>query len=146
MTDALAINLDAPCWLHQGYRSKGYGAMRANGKQVAAHRYMWTVMRGPIPEGIHIHHLCEIKLCLNPQHMTLVTPREHVFLGNTWARRHIETTHCPQGHPYDEANTYRRKTKRYCLECRRESDRRRRGAAWWREYRRRRREAGRTVR
>lgn len=30
---------------------------------------------------------------------------------------HAEKTHCPQGHPYDEANTYVHGTSRYCREC-----------------------------
>lgn len=40
-------------------------------------------------------------------------------------------THCPQGHPYDEENTYRaRDGSRMCKKCQRESTRR------WREKRR----------
>lgn len=39
---------------------------------------------------------------------------------------HVQTrkTHCPQGHPYDEENTYRRGSRRSCLTCKR--------AAWHR--------------
>lgn len=32
--------------------------------------------------------------------------------------------HCPEGHPYDEANTYRFGNARYCRICRREAGRR----------------------
>jgi len=32
-------------------------------------------------------------------------------------------THCPRGHPYDEANTIYRDGRRFCLECRRKYNR-----------------------
>ncbi len=34
--------------------------------------------------------------------------------------RNITKTHCPKGHPYNEANTVRMRGKRYCRECRRQ--------------------------
>jgi hypothetical protein len=37
-------------------------------------------------------------------------------------------THCPKGHPYDEGNTYRHGTHRYCRACNAESAQRRREA------------------
>jgi hypothetical protein len=35
------------------------------------------------------------------------------------AERQLAKTHCPAGHPYDEANTYRRRgdNRRYCRKC-----------------------------
>ena len=60
---------------------------------------------------------------------------------------HAEKTHCPQGHPYDETNTYHftlgKWTARGCRTCRREATRRWRAenkvkrAAYAREHRRR---------
>lgn len=152
MTDALAINLSAPCWLFQGRLLRGYGQVywhdlyKLNGRgTIPAHRYMWTVMRGPIPKGMHIHHLCGVTRCVNPQHLMLMRPGDHTLIGNSWAGRHARTTHCPKGHAYDETNTIRRGTKRWCLECRRIADRGRRPAEFWREYRRKRKEQGRPV-
>jgi hypothetical protein len=37
-------------------------------------------------------------------------------------------THCPRGHPYDEANTYRHGTHRYCRACNTAAAARRRAA------------------
>jgi len=70
MTGALAVDVKAPCWLFQGYvhPSTGYGHLTDKGVRVLAHRYMWTVMRGPIPEGMTIDHLCRVRRCVNPQH------------------------------------------------------------------------------
>lgn len=103
MTDALAINLDAPCWLWQGgTSSKGYGWL--GHLRVYAHRYMWTVMRGPIPKvpkRMELDHLCRNPRCVNPQHLEVVTHQENMRRGHFGQK-----THCPLGHPYDEANTY----------------------------------------
>jgi hypothetical protein len=38
-------------------------------------------------------------------------------------------THCPQGHPYDEANTRMYEGRRYCRACARERARARKAAA-----------------
>jgi len=51
--------------------------------------------------------------------------REHDLVGGANRRK----THCPAGHPYDEANTKRvpsRPNSRYCRACHREETRRRR--------------------
>jgi len=48
--------------------------------------------------------------------------------GKTYAAANAEKTHCPQGHPYDEANTYRKpRGDRECRICRRERERARSG-------------------
>lgn len=44
------------------------------------------------------------------------------------SRGQVERTHCPRGHPYDKANTYHHKGRRYCRACNTESARRRREA------------------
>jgi hypothetical protein len=49
----------------------------------------------------------------NPLHLEAVTHAENV-------RRSLETrTHCKWGHPFDEANTYRLRTSRFCRACNR---------------------------
>src|SRR3979409_2218654 len=118
MTDALAVNLAAPWWLSKadGGNSHGYGKIRIKGVLWHTHRYMWTVMRGPIPKGMEIDHLCRVRNCVNPQHMEVVTHTENMKRGS-WTTR----THCPKGHPYDETNTHvARNGWRHCRICGRE--------------------------
>jgi hypothetical protein len=63
------------CWNHRGpYTSKGYGR---SGRFGPAHRYYWTMLRGPIPDGLTIDHLCLNKKCVNPDHLELVTASEN---------------------------------------------------------------------
>ncbi len=80
MTEALTINLDAPCWLFVGYKQPdGYGRIFRDGKAQLAHRYFWQLMRGPIPKPLEIDHLCRVRHCVNPQHMEVVTHRENLI-------------------------------------------------------------------
>jgi hypothetical protein len=123
MTDALAINLDAPCWLFQGrLDSNGYGMIPTGkrGPGHLAHRYMWTMMRGPIPKGLTIDHLCRVHHCVNPQHMEVVTHKVNVLRGEGLTARNARKTHCDRGHSLDGANVYiTREGWRDCLLCRR---------------------------
>lgn len=120
MTDALAINLGAPCWLFQGYVGHdGYGQKWNGSRVVRAHRYMWVLMRGPIPENLQIDHLCRVRNCVNPQHMELVTNVENILRGKSFSAINARKTHCPQGHPYSDENTWRGTTRfqRLCKTC-----------------------------
>ncbi len=104
---ALTVNLEVACWLFKGNLApNGYGQMWANGVHWMTHRYMWTAMRGPIPEGMTIDHLCRVRRCVNPQHMELVTQKENNRRGDGWAGRHARKTHCVHGHEFTVANTY----------------------------------------
>jgi hypothetical protein len=45
------------------------------GRQVGcyAHRMAWILTHGPIPDGLHICHRCDVPLCCNPSHLFLGT-------------------------------------------------------------------------
>ena len=105
------------CWLWTGAKTnKGYGnfAVESERKWVGAHRYAYEFCVGPIPGGLHIDHLCRVPLCVLPEHLEPVTVRENLRRGING----ILTTHCPQGHAYDEANTRWRKHRTASRACR----------------------------
>jgi HNH endonuclease len=62
----------------------GYGKFAHDGRQTRAHRWAWEQEHGPIPRGLHLHHDCRNKLCVNVEHLRLVTASEH-------ARFHADT-------------------------------------------------------
>lgn len=116
------------CWLWTGGRtSTGYGSMRVYGKPMKSHRFVFERLRGPVPEGLDLDHLCRVPLCVNPDHLEPVTrstnTRRGVLAEVNRARRAV-VQECPQGHPYDEENTYRSpRGDRQCRACRRERKR-----------------------
>ena len=89
------------CWEWQGNTQNGYGRF---GRYGYAHRRMYELVVGPIPAGCEIDHLCMEKSCINPAHLEAVPHRVNVARFNR--ARAAKITHCPQGHPYDQANTY----------------------------------------
>lgn len=85
------------CWLWTGsVQSAGYGQLGVNGRSVRAHRFAYEQVNGPIPHGLVIDHLCHTRLCVNPDHMEVVTRGENVRRG--WSKNRALRTHCAKGH------------------------------------------------
>lgn len=99
----------------------GYGRFTlTHGKQVYAHRYAYERAHGAIPSGLVLDHfVCDRRLCVNPNHVRPATVRENTMRSAVApAAVNVRKTHCPQGHPYDEANTYvNPQGSRKCRHC-----------------------------
>jgi len=122
----------SPCWIWQRYiQQHGYGVawVKGEGRKVVAHRVVYEELVGPVPSGMELDHLCEVRCCVNPAHLRPASHRENTLRGNGVASRNIMKTHCPQGHPYDEQNTrYVEGGRRRCRACLRQQKRARREA------------------
>lgn len=93
------------CWLWFAYRDrKGYGTVGVGTAVKYAHRVVYETLRGPIPEGLQLDHLCRVRCCVNPDHLEPVTNQENARRGDNGKRQRART-HCPRGHAYDAANT-----------------------------------------
>ena len=75
------------CWEWQGAVSReGYGQRSVFGKQTSAHRAMWLLLRGPIPDHLECDHLCRNRWCVNLDHIELVTPQQNMARGEAWPK------------------------------------------------------------
>src|SRR5262245_848127 len=55
------------CWLWTGFiRPDGYVTVSLQGKHFLAHRILYELVVGPIPQGLTLDHLCRNRSCLNP--------------------------------------------------------------------------------
>jgi len=108
------------CWIWNNKPdSQGYG--RHSGKY--AHRVMWEAFNSPIPKHLQIDHICNVRNCVNPSHLQLLTSQGNILRSNTApAAINARKTHCPKGHSYADAYVdYRgpnRHPHRQCRHCR----------------------------
>lgn len=124
---------DDECWEWQAHTDRGgYGQFSPErSRQVAAHRWSLASHTGKsIPQGMFVLHSCDNPACVNPAHLRLGDHADNMRDRKERGRSaSSKAMNCPQGHAYDDANTYRDSAgTRHCRTCHRERARRKRAA------------------
>jgi hypothetical protein len=117
--EKFAVNADG-CWLWAGaHDPEGYGHFWNGQRAVVAHRWAYESFVGPVPSDLELDHLCRVRDCVNPDHLEAVSHRENSLRGVGQSAIHAGKTHCDNGHPFDQANTYVWDGRRFCRACNR---------------------------
>ena len=92
------------CWIWLGdiinsgtNRQRPYGRLTGHGyKEVLAHRLSYESYKGKIPKPLEIHHICNVPLCVNPDHLEITTHKQNISFS-------LRDT-CKFGHPLSDDN------------------------------------------
>lgn len=120
LVSKLQLDWDTGCWNWTGAINKdGYGQIGLGDEIVGAHRASWRMFVGSVPEGMELDHICRNRVCVNYQHLRIVTHKQQ-------CENRGPKQVCRHGHRYDEVGFEMRATVgadgkpyqyRYCKAC-----------------------------
>lgn len=124
------------CWEWTASMNRlGYGQIwsMAARRPIPAHRAVYELLVGPIPEGLHIDHLCRNPSCVRPDHLEPVVQAENTrrgMAGEVHRAQCALQTRCKWGHEFTPENTYMGQNangnpRRVCRACRAARERKR---------------------
>lgn len=91
--EKVRVDLVSGCWIWSASTKRnGYGQIGIGGKRAGmreAHRVSWMLHRGEIPAGAFVLHRCDVKTCVNPDHLFLGTQLDNIRDMDAKGRRRV---------------------------------------------------------
>jgi hypothetical protein len=110
-TERIRVN-ENDCWIWDS-RISCYGYPIFGSPPIYVHRWSWVIIGGnELIPGKQLHHHCHEKLCVNPAHLSQLSPKDHKELHRLRM--------CKRGHPFMDENVYVYKGRRACVTCQRQ--------------------------
>lgn len=84
LIERIEFDPNGGCWLWSGSPTPGgysqvqVGTRRGQQRPHSGHRISYEHFKGPVPEGMVVRHKCDVRLCVNPDHLEIGTRRDNV--------------------------------------------------------------------
>lgn len=89
------------CWIWLGsiLQRTGYGRIKISGQDHRAHRWVYEVLRAPVPDGLLLRHTCDIRCRVNPNHLIPGTAADNINDAKIRGRMAAGDRHGARTHP-----------------------------------------------